>query len=114
MAAAFANGDAARVLAIVRNARDAPHARAAGADQVLLVSEAGELLARVRELAPGGIDRIIDVAFSTYLLLYPQIVAQGAVIATYFSPDPAPRIPFYPLLFQNAVLRLLGSDEVQT
>ena len=27
------------------------------------------------------------------------------------SADPQPRIPFWPLLFQNATLRLLGSDD---
>jgi NADPH2:quinone reductase len=33
------------------------------------------------------------------------------VIAAYASPEAEPKLPFWPLLFQNAVIRLLGSDD---
>jgi len=33
------------------------------------------------------------------------------VIAAYASADPEPRVPFWPLLFQNVTIRLLGSDD---
>ncbi|HEU4406697.1 MAG TPA: hypothetical protein VFS43_15630 [Polyangiaceae bacterium] len=41
-----------------------------------------------------------------------ELLKQGGVIAAYASDsDPEPRLPFWPLLFQNATLRLLGSDD---
>jgi len=39
------------------------------------------------------------------------IVSQGAVIAVYGSAKPRPELPFWPLLFSNVTLRLLGSDD---
>jgi NADPH2:quinone reductase len=41
-------------------------------------------------------------------------VRQGTVIAAYSSPDNRPQIPFWPLLFANVTLRLLGSDDFPT
>ncbi len=43
-----------------------------------------------------------------------EVVAQGAVIAAYSSPADRPVLPFWPLLFANVSLRLLGSDDFPT
>jgi NADPH2:quinone reductase len=68
-------------------------------------------VAQVRALAPQGIDRIIEVALSENVELDAAVVSQGAVIAAYGSVKPRPELPFWPLLFSNVSLRLLGSDD---
>jgi NADPH2:quinone reductase len=110
MAAALARWGGARVLALVRDPADVDRARDAGAERVFLASEP-ELAAQIRDAAPDGVDRIVDVAFATYAELYADVIAQGGVIASYFSTRPAPTLPFWPLLFLNVTIRLLGSDD---
>jgi NADPH:quinone reductase len=65
----------------------------------------------IRQYAPAGIDRIIEVAFSDNIDLDAKVVANDAVIATYASRKDRPEIPFWPLLFVNVTVRLLGSDD---
>jgi NADPH2:quinone reductase len=67
--------------------------------------------AAIREHAPDGVDRIVDVGFSDNADLDAAVVANDAVIATYASRVERPEIPFWPLLFANVTLRLLGSDD---
>ena len=62
-------------------------------------------------VAPEGVHRIVEVALSANAGLDAEVAAQGAVIAAYASPDDRPAIPFWPLLFSNVTLRLLGSDD---
>jgi NADPH2:quinone reductase len=68
-------------------------------------------VAQIRRIAPGGVDRIVEVAFGPNAAFNSRIVSQGAVIATYATPDPEPVLPYWPLAFQNVVIRLLGSDD---
>jgi NADPH:quinone reductase len=67
--------------------------------------------AAIREYAPDGVDRIVDVGFSDNADLDAAVVANEAVIAAYASRADRPEIPFWPLLFANVTLRLLGSDD---
>ena len=67
--------------------------------------------AAIREHAPHGVDRIVDVAFSDNADLDAAVVANDAVIAAYASRVDRPEMPFWPLLFANVTLRLLGSDD---
>jgi NADPH:quinone reductase len=67
--------------------------------------------AAIREHAPDGVDRIVDVAFSDNADLDAAVVANEAVIAAYASRVDRPEIPFWPMLFANVTLRLLGSDD---
>jgi NADPH:quinone reductase len=67
--------------------------------------------AAIREHAPDGVDRIVDVGFSDNADLDAAVVGNDAVIATYASRADRPEIPFWPLLFANVTLRLLGSDD---
>jgi NADPH2:quinone reductase len=39
------------------------------------------------------------------------VVRNGAVLAAYASPKDRPELPFWPLLFANVTIRLLGSDD---
>jgi NADPH2:quinone reductase len=73
--------------------------------------EQTEPAAQIRAAAPDGLHRIVDVALSTNVDLDVQLARQGTVIAAYSSPDDRPQIPFWPLLFANVTLRLLGSDD---
>jgi uncharacterized protein (DUF983 family) len=58
-----------------------------------------------------GIDRIVEVALGANIALDERVIAYGGVIAAYASDaDPEPRLPFWPLVFKNVVLRLVGSD----
>jgi NADPH2:quinone reductase len=67
--------------------------------------------AAIREHARDGVDRIVDVGFSDNADLDAAVVANEAVIAAYASRAERPEIPFWPLLFANVTLRLLGSDD---
>ncbi|HKU11343.1 MAG TPA: NADPH:quinone reductase [Sinomonas sp.] len=66
---------------------------------------------RIRELAPGGVDRIIEVSLSDNADLDSKAIAPNGVIAAYGSSDGRPTLPFWPLLFDNVTLRLFGSDD---
>ena len=58
-----------------------------------------------------GVDRIIEVALSDNVDLDDAVAANGAVIAAYATRTDRTEIPFWPLLFNNVTLRLLGSDD---
>jgi NADPH:quinone reductase len=67
--------------------------------------------AAIREHAPDGVDRVVEVAFSDNADLDAAVVANDAVIAAYATRANRPEIPFWPLLFANVTVRLLGSDD---
>ncbi len=64
----------------------------------------------IRDNAPSGVDRIIEVAFSDNADLDAAVAANDAVIAAYATRQDRPEIPFWPMLFANLTIRLLGSD----
>ncbi len=110
IATALAHWSGARVLATVRRPAQCETALALGADHVFLAAQP-DLVAVVRSLAPDGVDRVVEVAFDANSALDSEILAVGGVIACYASTDPEPRIPYWPLAFGNATVRLLGSDD---
>lgn len=65
----------------------------------------------IRRHAPSGVDRIVEVAFSDNIALDARVAANGAVIAAYATREAQPRFDFWPMLFDNLVIRLLGSDD---
>jgi NADPH:quinone reductase len=65
----------------------------------------------VRAYAPDGVQRIIEVAFSDNADLDAAVAAPDAVIATYATRSDRPDFPFWPMLFANLTIRLLGSDD---
>jgi NADPH:quinone reductase len=83
-----------------------------GADHVVsLQAGCADSVAAIRDLAPGGVDRVIEVALSANADLDAAVVRNGAVLAAYASARDRPELPFWPLLFANVTIRLLGSDD---
>ena len=67
--------------------------------------------AAIRGHAPDGVDRIIEVAFSDNVDLDAAVARNGAVLAAYATRAERPELPFWPMLFDNLTIRLLGSDD---
>lgn len=99
----------ARVIAIVRSDEAAAVAASAGADHVVLSS--GDAPAPVRDLAPDGVDHIVEVAFGGNIGMDSEVLAPNGSIATYASNDGSPSLPFWQLVFKNVRTFFLGSDD---
>lgn len=65
----------------------------------------------IRAHAPDGVHRIVEVSLSANADLDNAVTALDAVIAAYGTHTDRTEIPFWPLLFNNVTLRLLGSDD---
>ncbi len=100
----------ARVIATYRFEDDKKIASLAGADEVLLTS--GNLAERIRALAPNGVHHIVEVAFGANIKTDTELLAQGGSIATYATNTPMPETPVWQLVFVNARLFFVGSDDV--
>ena len=70
-----------------------------------------EPAAAIRAIAPEGVHRIVEVAFSENADLDAAVAAPDAVIAAYATRRDRPELPFWPMLFANLTIRLLGSDD---
>ena len=70
-----------------------------------------DAVAAIRRVAPDGVDRIVEVSFSDNADLDAAVAAPEAVIAAYATRDPRPDFDFWPMLFANLTIRLLGSDD---
>jgi len=68
----------------------------------------------IRSLAPTGVDRIVEVSLSDNADLDAAVIRVAGVIAAYGTSAPRPEIPFWPMLFDNVTIRLLGSDDFPT
>jgi NADPH2:quinone reductase len=99
----------ATVIGTVRSSRDLALVDLAITRRVAL--DDGDPVAAVRRLAPAGIGRIIEVSFSDNADFDAAVAAPGAVIAAYASREPRPDFDFWPMLFANLTIRLLGSDD---
>lgn len=98
----------ARVIATVSGEAKAAVAHAAGAHHVINYRTENVVDAVRSHIGQGGIDRVIEVEFGGNLPVTTQIIRPGAVIATYGSMAvPEPALPFYPLMFANATVRML-------
>ena len=100
----------ARVIATCRAEADKQIAARAGADEVLLTN--GNLAQRIRALAPDGVHHIVEVAFGANIKTDTEVLAQGGSIATYATNTPMPETPVWQLVFVNARLFFVGSDDV--
>lgn len=112
-AVALARQSGARVIATVRSEHDERIAARAGAHRVVRtdVLSVEETVGRVREYALDGVDHIVEVAFHANIMVDETLLGPNASIATYATGDPRPEIPFWPLVFKNARLFFLGSDD---
>lgn len=68
--------------------------------------------AAVRAIAPDGVDRIVEAAFGDNIAFDPDVVALDGVLAAYATRQAEPALPFWPLLFANVTIRLVGSDDL--
>jgi NADPH2:quinone reductase len=107
MAIELAVWGGARVIATASGEEKSQLARAAGADEVILYRE-GDALERLRDAAPAGVDRVVEVALDTNLDLDLQACAPGATIVTYAdSGGEPPRLPVRALMTANLSLRFV-------
>jgi NADPH2:quinone reductase len=112
-AVSFAKWAGATVITTVGSDDQARTAREAGADHALNY-RTEDVAARVGEITGGsGVDRIVEVAFGRNLTLDTEMIALHGVIASYSSDAEAePKLPFWPLLFKDTTIRLIGSDDL--
>lgn len=112
-AVGFGRRAGAHMIATVRSAADAQAARGAGAHEVVRTDgrSPAECVAEVLRLAPGGVHHIVEVAFDANIEADEQVLALGGSIAAYATGDARSAIPFWNLLFKNARLLFLGSDD---
>jgi NADPH2:quinone reductase len=112
-AVSFAKWGGAEVIATVGSEEQAEAALEAGADHALNY-RTDDVAARVGEITEGsGVDRIVEVAFGRNLALDAEAIALHGVIASYSSDAEAePKLPFWPLLFKDTTIRLIGSDDL--
>ena len=109
MAAQLARWGGATVIGTVTRESDVDRVDPAAAHPVALDQEhASEAIRRTR---PDGVDRIIEVALSDNADLDADVIAPDGIIAAYSSRRDRPAIPFWPMLFANATVRLIGSDD---
>jgi hypothetical protein len=55
---------------------------------------------------------MVEVAFAANIKTDMEVLAQGGSIATYATNAPTPEIPFWELVFVNARIFFVGSDDV--
>jgi NADPH:quinone reductase len=106
----FAHLAGARVIASCRAERDKATASRAGADEVVLTDD--KFVENIRELAPEGVDHIVEVAFDANIKTNVEVLVQGGSIATYATGAFMPEIPFWLLLFSNISIFFVGSDDI--
>jgi NADPH:quinone reductase len=109
MAAQLAAWNGATVVGTARRSSDLAEVADAVVHRVAL--DAGDPASAIREIAPDGVDRIIEVSFSDNADLDAAVAASGAVLAAYATRDARPDFDFWPMLFANLTIRLLGSDD---
>jgi NADPH2:quinone reductase len=106
---ALARHAGARVIGTVRSASDQPAVLNAGAHDVVLSDK--ELIARIRALAPEGIDHTVEVAFGANIEVDVELLKLGGSIASYATDNATPRIPFWQMVIKNVRAFFLGSDD---
>ena len=81
----------------------------AGAHEVLLNDD--NLINKMRQIAPEGVDHIIEVAFAANVERDVELLKVGGSLATYATNDAAHSIPFWQMVFKNIQVNFLGSDD---
>jgi NADPH:quinone reductase len=110
LAAQLALWGGTTVIGTVRRTQDL--GQVAGLDLARTVAlDQSDPAAAIRAVAPNGVDRIVEVALSDNVDLDAAVAKVGTVIATYATRDDRPSLPFWPMLFDNVTIRLLGSDD---
>ena len=103
----------ARVIATVRSDQDEAIAARAGASEVVRTDgvTAEEVIDRIRQIAPAGVNHIVEVAFDANIMIDVAVLALHGTIATYATGKSTAPVPFWPLVFKNIGVSFLGSDD---
>ena len=102
-------GGADRVIATAGNDEGRRKiAESSGADLVLDYTS-DDLADQILSGSDGkGVDRIVEVEFGANLGVSTQVLKTGGVIASYASSsNPEPKLPFYPMMFNNISLQMI-------
>jgi NADPH:quinone reductase len=110
LAAQLARWGGATVIGTVRRSGDISLASHLGLADVVALDQQDPAIA-LQRLAPEGVDRIVEVSFSDNVDLDAAVAKVGTVIAAYATRAERPDFPFWPMLFDNVTIRLLGSDD---
>ncbi|MFJ2176859.1 NADPH:quinone reductase [Streptomyces sp. NPDC101062] len=110
LAAQLAHWAGATVVGTVRRSTDLGHVDPAAVSHAVAL-DADDPAADIRSYAPQGVHRVIEVSLSANADLDNAVTALDAVIAAYGTHADRTELPFWPLLFNNVTLRLLGSDD---
>jgi NADPH2:quinone reductase len=110
LAAQLARWGGASVIGTVRRTTDLEQAENTGVTHAVALDQP-DPAAAIRDIAPDGVDRIIEVSFSDNVDLDAGVAKIGTVIAAYATRADRPDFPFWPMLFDNVTIRLLGSDD---
>lgn len=112
-AVALARRGGARVIATVRSESQEAVAASAGADATVRTDglEPPEAAAKIRELAPDGIDHVVEVAFDANVSVDTEVLRLGGSIAAFATRIAEPSVPFWPMVFKNLRVYFLGSDD---
>jgi NADPH2:quinone reductase len=114
LAAQLAHWGGATVIGTVRRGDDLARLKdseAAHVSALTVALDQPDPAAAIRAVAPDGVDRIIEVSFSDNADLDAVIAKNNTVIAAYASRRDRPDFPFWPMLFDNVTIHLLGSDD---
>ena len=110
LAAQLAQWGGATVVGTVRRSTDLDRLDTRLAVEVVALDRP-DPAAAIAQRAPKGVDRIIEVAFSDNVDLDAAVAKNNTVIAAYATREDRPDFPFWPMLFDNVTIRLLGSDD---
>ena len=109
LAAQLARWGGATVIGTVTRSTDVEQVGSAVAHAVAL--DAAQPAKAIRAHAPEGVHRIIEVSLSDNADLDAAVAAPSGVIAAYATRRDRADFPFWPMLFANLTIRLLGSDD---
>jgi NADPH:quinone reductase len=110
LAAQLAVWGGAHVIATLRRQADLRHVALPGL--TVLALDDPDPATTIRAHAPDGVDRIVEVSFSDNADLDAAVARNETIIATYATRGDRPTFPFWPMLFNNITIRLLGSDDL--
>jgi NADPH2:quinone reductase len=109
LAAQLAQWGGAKVIGTVRRNADLEHVSPAITHAMAL--DHPNPADAIRALAVDGVDRVIEVSFSDNIDLDAAVLKNNGIIAAYATRRDRPDFPFWPMLFDNVMIRLLGSDD---
>ncbi|BCL25738.1 NADPH:quinone reductase [Streptomyces aurantiacus] len=110
LAAQLARWGGATVIGTVRRSADLARVDPAAVSHTVAL-DTPDPASEIRAHAPDGVHRVIEVSLSANADLDNAVTALDAVIAAYGTAAERTELPFWPLLFNNVTLRLLGSDD---